>query len=108
MKKLLITGCSKKKSETPGMAKKVYKGNLFRKCLELATKWNYDLLILSAKYGLLNPNDMIHPYEKVIKSKKEATFHPFSLQIFSIFFFKLTSHLPPPSYDLRNISSFLP
>lgn len=73
MKKLLITGCSKKKSNIPGRAKDVYQGQIFKKCLELATKKNYDLRILSAKYGILNPNTIIYAYENVIKNKTDVT-----------------------------------
>lgn len=70
-KSLLIVNCSKKKLETPAKAKDLYTGQFFRGVKQLSEKLDFDLAILSAKYGLLNANQIIEPYDQIIKSKKD-------------------------------------
>jgi len=54
--------CSKSKSPYPCKAKLLYKGSLFKKAFKLATLKKYEVYILSAKYGLLEPEEQISPY----------------------------------------------
>ena len=64
LKSLGLISCTKSKQSYPCRASKMYQASdLFRKAYAYATK-NYDLVaILSAKYGLLFPNDKIEPYD---------------------------------------------
>ena len=64
MKSLGLISCTKLKQSYPCRASEMYQASdLFRKAYSYATK-NYDsVAILSAKYGLLLPNDKIEPYD---------------------------------------------
>ena len=68
---LILTNCCKTKLDYPTKARKLYRGALFRKIMNLSNKINSDIRILSAKYGLIGPNEVISPYEKKLKYKKE-------------------------------------
>lgn len=74
-KVLVITSCTAKKlSNSPTVkakAKDMYQGRLFKRVRKLCEKMGWDYVIISAKYGLLFPNDEIAGYEKVIKTKKD-------------------------------------
>jgi hypothetical protein len=73
---LVITSCTKEKlgysSKVKAPAKDMYQGPLFRKVKEFCEINNFDYVIISAKYGLLFPNEVIEGYEKVLKSKKDV------------------------------------
>ena len=74
-KKLLIISCSakKKKFSRPAPAFEVYDGPIFRllrKNLRSQSS-KIDIIIISAKYGLITPRTRISYYDKLI-SKKEA------------------------------------
>jgi hypothetical protein len=73
--KIALISCVKTKLNTkiPVRADELYQSALFKKSYEYC-KNRYDkVYILSAKYGLLEINDMILPYEKTLNkmSKKE-------------------------------------
>lgn len=63
MKSLGLISCTKSKRNYPCKASEMYQASdLFRKAYAYAIK-NYDFVaILSAKYGLLLPDDEIEPY----------------------------------------------
>lgn len=63
MKSLGLISCTKRKRNYPCKASEMYQpSDLFKKAYSYATK-NYDFVnILSAKYGLLFPDDKIEPY----------------------------------------------
>jgi len=63
---LVITGCSKKKLEHKAKA-----GTFFKKSKKLAKINNFDLKILSGKYGLLDPEMVIEPYNQKIRTKSD-------------------------------------
>lgn len=67
--KLGIVPCTKSKRNSPCKAYEMYSpSNLFRKAYQYATK-NYDMVvILSAEYGLLLPDDEIEPYDLTLKT----------------------------------------
>lgn len=68
---VIICSCSKQKLSNPAPAKYLYQGVLFKKIKKLAQYKKLDFRILSAKYGILNPNELIKPYDKTIKSKRD-------------------------------------
>ena len=72
-----IISCTKKKiwDVNPNAPKKVkakdaYIGNLFKLAKELVTKLNASWWIISAKYGILAPNEEIENYNIHIKQSK--------------------------------------
>lgn len=58
----------KTKKDSPCCAKDMYISALFKKMYRYARSLNPDFLyILSAKYGVLSPNDVIEPYNVTLK-----------------------------------------
>jgi len=68
---VIITGCSQKKLNYLAPAIDLNQGQLFKSIKKLAKRNNFDLKILSGKYGLLDPNDVISPYNQKIRTKKD-------------------------------------
>jgi cytoplasmic iron level regulating protein YaaA (DUF328/UPF0246 family) len=72
---LVITECSKKKlgytSSIKAPAKQMYQGRLFKAVKNYCEKMGFDYLIISAKYGLLHPDDVIEGYDMVLKTKRD-------------------------------------
>lgn len=68
---LLITGCTSKKLNHAAPAKYLYQGVLFKKLRRIVKQNNFDLKILSAKYGLLDSDVLIKPYDKIIKNEED-------------------------------------
>lgn len=73
---LLVVGCSQRKRPDPGLLPAIerYDGPFFR-VLRKARREGYwtnrvDVLILSAKYGLLEPNTAVEAYEMRMTAKK--------------------------------------
>jgi hypothetical protein len=64
--------CCAQKSDKPGRARDVYQSDLFKKSLawcENATRHSHaPIVILSAKYGVLEPDDWIEPYDLSLDS----------------------------------------
>ena len=61
--KIACIACGKKKKSYSCKAQEMYDGTLFKKSLTLAEKQGYDkIYILSAKYGLLELDQIISPY----------------------------------------------
>jgi len=73
MKKIVLISCSSKKLPKKSKAKELYSSDLFKKNLEYAISLNPDkTYILSAKYGLLDLEEEIEPYNVTLnKMNKE-------------------------------------
>lgn len=71
LKSLGLISCTKSKRDYPCEASEMYSASdLFSKAYSYATK-NYDfVVILSAKYGLLFPDDKIEPYDLTLNTMK--------------------------------------
>jgi len=62
--KILLISCGKNKTELPKQAMLLYTGALFKLQLQHAKEQNPDrLYIMSAKYGLLELDELIAPYD---------------------------------------------
>lgn len=74
--RIALISCSKNKQEKRCEAREMYSSStLFKKASSYVQKSNYDKwFILSALYGLLEPNKMIETYDKTLNnmSKKEV------------------------------------
>ena len=68
--KIGLVGCSKTKVGYAAPAREFYQGTLFKKasnyCQQTYDKW----FILSAKYGLLEPDRIIKPYDTTLNNMK--------------------------------------
>jgi len=75
-KVLVITECTKEKlgydSSTKAPAKKMYQGRLFKTVKEYSEAMGFDYVIISAKYGLIFPDDIIEGYEKALQTKEDV------------------------------------
>jgi len=73
---VLISCVSQKQQLSDGQtvkARDLYTSPLFKKSLAYAEKLNPDrIYILSAKYGLLRPNDPVTTYDKTLKNMRAA------------------------------------
>lgn len=71
--KIALISCVKTKAAKPCQAKDMYISPLFKYAYRYAKQHADKVLILSAKYGLLQETDVISPYEKTLNnmSKRE-------------------------------------
>jgi hypothetical protein len=76
MKTCIVIPCCGKKLKIASKAKDMYLSILFKKSKSLAENCGCDWFILSAGYGLVHPEQIIQPYNKVFrlsrKMKKQA------------------------------------
>jgi len=84
VKTLGLISCTKLKQSYPCKASEMYlTSNLFRKAYSYATK-NYDFVaILSAKYGLLFPDDKIEPYDLTLNNMKTQQRKEWAIKTFN-------------------------
>jgi hypothetical protein len=68
---LVLTSCCKKKLNHPAPAGELYCGNMFRTVKDFAERKGYDLIIVSAKHGLVSPSQVLNPYEKVLRNRSD-------------------------------------
>jgi hypothetical protein len=66
---LVITSCSKKKEKNANRALDLYKGQFFLGVKKFCEKNCFDLMVLSAKYGLIK-DEIIEPYEQRLQNTK--------------------------------------
>ena len=71
-----VVGCGAKKAETPTCASRMYTSGFFSLKREYAEAVCDDWYILSAEHGILEPDDVIEPYDTKItdltKAEREA------------------------------------
>ena len=73
MNKIVLVSCVKSKLKYPAKAKDLYTSTLFQSNLQYAYQLKPDAIyILSAKYGLLDLDQMIAPYEMTLNTMTEA------------------------------------
>jgi len=73
MKKIILISCASKKLAYKSKAEYLYVSTLFRLSLAYAKKLKPDkIFILSAKYGLLNLNNEIAPYNETLNNKSTS------------------------------------
>lgn len=84
--KVALISCSKNKMDVECDAKKMYsKSSLFNKTINYCSNKNYDLiLILSAKYGILKPSDVILPYELALNNLSKKEIKKWALRCYEI------------------------
>ena len=66
VKTLVITTCVKEKRKGHHKAKDLYVSDLFKKMRNYAEMYNYDWRIISAKHGLIDPEEIIMNDDKSI------------------------------------------
>lgn len=66
----------KSKGQRPAPARDLYRGQFFNQCVAYAEATCDAWCILSAKHGLVLPDQVISPYELVLKAKGEIKKRP--------------------------------
>ena len=70
MKRIILISCVSKKLTIKAKAKDIYISTLFKLNYQYAKSLNPDkIFILSAKYGLINPEKEIEPYNETLNTK---------------------------------------
>lgn len=69
---VVFIACSKTKKGYRCPAKELYQGQLFKKAFAFSSRHFSHIYILSAKYGILHPDQVIEPYEKTLLSMKPS------------------------------------
>lgn len=73
MSKIILISCVSKKLGTKSKAQDLYISPLFKKNFAYAKSLNpHKIFILSAKYGLVNLNQRIEPYNKTLNEMKNS------------------------------------
>src|SRR5687768_5389028 len=73
MRTIALISCGKSKLSKPASAQELYIGDLFQKSLAYARHRKADAIyILSAKYGLVDLEQRIEPYEKTLNRMPAA------------------------------------
>jgi len=73
MRTIYLISCVKRKLSYPAKARDLYTSTLFKLSLKYALQRNPDAIyILSAKYGLVDLEQVISPYELTLNTMKEA------------------------------------
>lgn len=67
-----LVSCVSQKREEPSPAKDLYVSDWFRKARRYAEASGSPWFVLSAKYGLVNPNEMVAPYERTLNTMSVA------------------------------------
>ena len=68
----VLISCSKTKGGHREVARDMYASPLYRKSVMLTEKWGVRFGILSAKHGLLDPNQVIEPYDLTLKGASRS------------------------------------
>lgn len=71
-RRIMLVGCSGPKADYPRPAKDLYQSPLFRAARQYAEQHGDDWRILSAKYGVVHPDDVIAPYDQVLTPQEQS------------------------------------
>ena len=63
-----LVSCVSQKRVTPSPAKDLYTSPLFRKARAYVERTGLPWFVLSAKYGLVHPDDVIAPYDLTLNT----------------------------------------
>lgn len=80
---IIFISCTKKKQDHPCKAQEMYQASQwFKGGWKYAKSLHPDAIyILSAKYGLLRPDDMISPYEQTLNAARDADIRKWSMMV---------------------------
>jgi hypothetical protein len=67
----VLLGCGAAKLERPAAAIELYTGTLYRKALACAQGWGGPWRILSARWSLLEPSQVIVPYDATLRTVEQ-------------------------------------
>ncbi|MBD2505100.1 DUF6884 domain-containing protein [Anabaena azotica] len=80
---ITLVSCVGQKLNQPSQARFIYQSPWFTKCKNYVESQNYNWFILSAKYGLIKPQQVIEPYEESLNSAPAQERQQWSKQVFA-------------------------
>lgn len=84
-KKIILISCVKTKLQKKTKAKELYISSWFKKSYQYALMYKPDkIFILSAKYGLVRPDQKIKPYELTLKTMKKNERQKWANKVMSV------------------------
>lgn len=72
MQRLILIACSKAKLPAAAPARELYRGDLFRKARAFAEQQGAPWLILSARHGVVQPDEILGPYDDTLNTATRA------------------------------------
>ncbi len=82
MRRIVLIACGARKRSQPSKARDLYVSPLFQKNLRYAERLAPDrIYILSAKYGLLDPDDEVEPYDLTLNAMESAEVRFWAAQV---------------------------
>ena len=69
---IYLISCVSKKRATPARARDLYKSELFRRARAYVETTGCPWFILSAKHGLVDPDEVVAPYEQTLNTMRVA------------------------------------
>lgn len=82
-KKIVLVSCVKNKKTYPCAARTLYEGAWFKKASRYAELTGDEWFILSAKYGLVHPDQVIEPYDETLKTKRKIVRQAWAKKVFT-------------------------
>lgn len=76
-----LVGCASQKLKRPALARELYVSTLFRKASAHAEANSDVWYILSAKHGLLNPDQIVEPYDVKLGTKAAGPIHAWGQRV---------------------------
>ena len=70
MPPLVLIACSGRKLDRPAPARELYQGQLFKSSVAYAERAELPWRVLSAKLGLVHPDDVVEPYEQRLSRRQ--------------------------------------
>lgn len=80
-KTIALVACVSKKNNRPMQARDLYISDWFKKASTYAENVSDEWFILSAKYGLIDPNVIIEPYNKTLNKMPISERRTWSLKV---------------------------
>lgn len=81
MKTICLIASRGNQLDAPAKAKKLYVNSIFKACYRYAKILQPDLIfILSAKHGIVKPDDIVHPYDDTLNNKSKSVLIAWAIQ----------------------------
>lgn len=103
MSKIILIGCGKQKARARSIARELYTGSMFSARLRHAEQSGCPWWIVSAKHGLVLPDELLNPYDLTISDLSVLDKSAWPLNVVA----SLIDHLPESIQDARQLRAVL-
>lgn len=100
---IYLLGCGKQKQKTGwfGPARELYTGSLFKAKLRFAEKVEVKWYIVSAKFGLMDPNQVVTPYDRTMNDLSPIDRPLWAMRVVTKLILKLCRSKLPNDFTLH-------